>query len=92
MTAEAPGSGIISILFLMHSLINIAPGSEIAGVPASDTIEIIFWFLMCLIISWETLSSLCSWKLLHLILMLIKFKWNRSFKILIFVCLAFCYH
>ena len=39
MTAEAPGRGIISILFLIHSLINIAPGSEIVGVPASDIKE-----------------------------------------------------
>ena len=41
MTAEAPGMGKIWILFLMHSFINIAPGSEIQGVPASDIKEII---------------------------------------------------
>ena len=41
VTADAPGRGIISILFFIHSLINIAPGSEIVGVPASDINEII---------------------------------------------------
>ena len=39
MTAEAPGRGTIFILFFIHSLINIAPGSEILGVPASDIKE-----------------------------------------------------
>ena len=29
ITADGPGSGIISILFLLHSLIKIFPGSEI---------------------------------------------------------------
>ena len=36
INADGPGSGIISILFLLHSLIKIFPGSEIVGVPASD--------------------------------------------------------
>ena len=40
MTAEAPGIGIIFILFLMHSLTNIEPGSEMPGVPASEIKEI----------------------------------------------------
>ena len=40
VTAEAPGSGIISISCFIHSLINITPGSETAGVPASDINEI----------------------------------------------------
>jgi hypothetical protein len=40
-TAEGPGIGIILILFLTHSFTNIAPGSEILGVPASEINEII---------------------------------------------------
>ena len=36
ITDEAPGIGIIGILFFMHSVTNILPGSEIAGVPASE--------------------------------------------------------
>ena len=40
-TAEDPGTGNISILFLMHSFIKIPPGSEIVGVPASEIIDII---------------------------------------------------
>ena len=39
--AEGPGIGITLILFLTHSLIKIAPGSEILGVPASQIKEII---------------------------------------------------
>tara|TARA_B110001450_G_scaffold188355_1_gene176434 strand:+ start:241 stop:393 length:153 start_codon:yes stop_codon:yes gene_type:complete len=31
----------MSILFIKHSLINIAPGSETRGVPASETSETI---------------------------------------------------
>ena len=41
VTAETPGIGIIGILLLMHSLTNIFPGSEIAGVPASEISETI---------------------------------------------------
>ena len=41
VTAEDPGTGNISILFLMHSFIKILPGSEIVGVPASEMIETI---------------------------------------------------
>ena len=41
VTDEAPGKGITSILFSIHSLIIIDPGSEIPGVPASETIEMI---------------------------------------------------
>ena len=44
-TAEDPGTGNILILFLMHSLIKIPPGSEIVGVPASEMIEIILFSL-----------------------------------------------
>ena len=40
VTAEAPGRGITSISFFTHSLINFDPGSEIAGVPASEIKEI----------------------------------------------------
>ena len=42
-TAEDPGTGNISILFLMHSFIKTPPGSEIVGVPASEMIEIILF-------------------------------------------------
>ena len=38
-TADAPGIGKISILLTTHSLTNIAPGSEIDGVPASEIKE-----------------------------------------------------
>ena len=38
-TADAPGIGKISISLITHSLTNIAPGSEIDGVPASEIIE-----------------------------------------------------
>ena len=41
LTAEAPGSGVTFIFSLTHSLTNIAPGSDIPGVPASDIREII---------------------------------------------------
>ena len=41
VTTEAPGIGIIFILFFKHSLTNIEPGSETPGVPASDIKEII---------------------------------------------------
>ena len=40
-TAEAPGIGKISILLTTHSLINMAPGSETDGVPASEIKETI---------------------------------------------------
>ena len=40
-TADAPGIGKISILLITHSLTNIAPGSEIDGVPASEIKETI---------------------------------------------------
>ena len=40
-TADGPGNGIMFISFLMHSLTNNVPGSEMLGVPASDTREII---------------------------------------------------
>ena len=39
--ADGPGIGKILIFFLIHSSTNILPGSEIAGVPASETREII---------------------------------------------------
>ena len=41
-TAEAPGKGIILIFCFTHSLIKIEPGSDMPGVPASDTKERIF--------------------------------------------------
>ena len=40
-TADGPGIGIILISLVMHSLIKIAPGSEMLGIPASETNEII---------------------------------------------------
>ena len=40
-TADAPGIGKISISLITHSLTNIAPGSEIDGVPASEIKETI---------------------------------------------------
>ena len=41
-TADAPGIGIILMLFLTHSLTKTEPGSEIPGVPASEIRDIIF--------------------------------------------------
>ena len=38
-TADAPDIGKILMLFFTHSLINIAPGSETEGVPASEISE-----------------------------------------------------
>ena len=43
VTAEGPGSGTTSIFCLKHSLIKIAPGSYILGVPASEINEIILF-------------------------------------------------
>ena len=66
MTAEGPGNGIIFIFCFKHSLIKIAPGSEIPGVPASEMRETIllvlsksalfyiFEMLLCAIISIPT--------------------------------------
>ena len=41
-TADGPGIGTILILFLTHSLTKTEPGSEIAGVPASEIRDINF--------------------------------------------------
>ena len=38
-TADAPEIGKILMLFFEHSLINIAPGSDTEGVPASEISE-----------------------------------------------------
>jgi len=56
--ADGPGSGIILIFSFKHSLISIAPGSEILGVPASDIKEIILFALKSLIIYDNCLTSL----------------------------------
>ena len=45
MTAEGPGTGKIEIFSSIHLLINILPGSEIVGVPASEIIDIILFSL-----------------------------------------------
>ena len=45
LTAYAPGIWYMFILFFMHSLISIFPGSEIAGVPASEIKDTILFFL-----------------------------------------------
>ena len=41
MPDEGPGIGTILILFAIHALTKIAPGSEILGVPASEIRDII---------------------------------------------------
>ena len=41
-TADGPGIGTILILFLTHSFTKTEPGSEIAGVPASEIKDINF--------------------------------------------------
>ncbi len=41
VTDEAPGKGVISKLFLIHSFIKVEPGSDTVGVPASHTNEIV---------------------------------------------------
>ena len=60
-TAEGPGIGVILILFLTHSFTNIAPGSEILGVPASDINEIIFLDLRRSMILFKFFDSLNLW-------------------------------
>merc|ERR1711991_996963 len=60
-TAEGPGIGKILISLSMHSLINIEPGSEILGVPASDIKEIIFPDLRYSIIFTTFFFSLNLW-------------------------------
>ena len=40
IAAQAPGIGTISILFFIASLTIFSPGSEIPGVPASETTAI----------------------------------------------------
>ena len=42
MMAQAPGNAVIATLALRQALIRRKPGSEIAGVPASDTRAIVF--------------------------------------------------
>ena len=41
LTADAPGKGVTFIFSFTHSLTKIDPGSDIAGVPASDIKETI---------------------------------------------------
>ena len=45
IAAHAPGIGTISILFSIAPLTTSAPGSEIPGVPASETIATFCPFL-----------------------------------------------
>ena len=45
MTADGPGIEIIFILFFSISLINIFPGSDMSGVPASLIRDTILFFL-----------------------------------------------
>ena len=47
--AHAPGIGTISILFSIAPFTISSPGSDIAGVPASETIAIFFPSNICLI-------------------------------------------
>ena len=60
-TAEGPGIGIILILFLIHSLTKIAPGSEILGVPASEINAIVSPDLRRSIILLKFFDSLNLW-------------------------------
>ena len=45
LTADGPGIGKTSIPFFTHSFTSILPGSERAGVPASETNDTILLFL-----------------------------------------------
>ena len=61
LTAEGPGNGKIFIFSLTHSLIKIAPGSDIPGVPASETRDMILSFLKWFIIKDKFFFSLNLW-------------------------------
>ena len=56
MTAEGPGSGTIWILFAFSFFINLYPGSEISGVPASEIMPPILPFFKLFNIWTLTLS------------------------------------
>ena len=60
-TADAPGNGVILIFSLTHSFTNIAPGSEIPGVPASEMSEMIWPFLRLFMILGKFFFSLNLW-------------------------------
>ena len=61
VTALAPGTEKIFILFLIASFTKIEPGSEIDGVPASDIIDKIFLSLKRSIILSKFSFSLNLW-------------------------------
>ena len=61
--ADGPGIGMISISSLWRALINNAPGSEMIGVPASETNTIFFPFFSSAITCWTLLFSLNFCKL-----------------------------
>ena len=59
IAAHGPGIGIISISFFFASFTISSPGSDITGVPASDTNAIFFPSINLLINSSLFISSLC---------------------------------
>ena len=61
ITDETPGIGVTGISLLIHSLTNILPGSDIAGVPASEISEIILPSIKSFIISMVFFFSLNLW-------------------------------
>ena len=61
ITDEAPGIGVTGISLFIHSFTNILPGSDIAGVPASEISEIILPPIKLIIISLDFFFSLNFW-------------------------------
>ena len=61
IAADGPGTGIISISFLIHSFTKIAPGSDMLGVPASQISETIRFYFSNFIIFDRFFFSLNLW-------------------------------
>ncbi len=81
VVADGPGIGLTFISFFMHSLINIFPGSEIVGVPASAINETILFDFKILIIFSRFFFSLNLW--LEIKLELILYLENSFFETLV---------
>ena len=80
LTAEGPGIGKMSIPIFAHSLISIFPGSETAGVPASETNDTIFFFFRISITFSKFLLSLNLWfEIIFLLIYLILNAFHNKF-------------
>lgn len=62
ISADGPGRQVISTLFSWHARTRRKPGSEIDGVPASDTRAMSLSFCRYSITFSNALCSLCAWK------------------------------